>query len=360
MRQKLQNLEFRIDSMLQPPMPRTEEQRAMLIPKNGANIQFPGPVLEKWTPPVWVPRCGDGFWLAQNVVCYQRGYYPQKLYRNYIEVAAESFHSQVDSEMQVMSRMAFDYFVAVVDSDEVASGCTVEFRPDVTNDKTPYLYISTLCTNSKYRHKGLAHQLVHSIYTLGMLMLEQNDRAPGIWRGAIPNKHLNVGLMVRIESGYEKLIKLYSHCGFSDKQLTPLITYKSFTPYTVYNWQLESDDTMIPMYKAVSTNVLYEDKQIRIYMPSSFKEKFSYHSFPSSEIQNVRDHGIINSKQACLLNQANNKLYTTDPTEFSTTKPSAQGVFRIAAEQTSQIACLSISVPAWFAAEIYCVNETIS
>lgn len=350
----LSHLDRRLNVCLQPAMPRTEEQRALWMPTTKA-VRFPGPIMEKWNPPVWVARCGEGFWLAQNVLCYQRGFFPQELYSQYLKISGVCFNSNGMEERAALSKMAFDFLVVVValPTKTVAAGCVVEFRPDVTGTKTPYLYISTLCTDPASAHRGLAHQMVHAVYTLGTLMLEQNDRCAGAWRNAIPNKRLFIGLTVRIQKEHEKLLRLYSQCGFGTESELSAIEYKSFTPFSVYNWQMNRPWTdLIPMYKEISSDLVYEDAQISIYSPRYRGQvKPMYHAFPGTRLQEVRDRGIVYSQH--IHYGAEEGYYVTDRVQFSkgTSPPTA---FRIhVGRADSDTVCVRISVPAWFAADIY-------
>jgi hypothetical protein len=287
------------------------------------------------------------------VRCYQRGYYPQELYQGYLKIAGVCFESSETDEASALSKTAFDFFLVIAAHDnQVAAACVVEFRPAVDRAKTPYLYISTLCTNPAFGHNGLAHQLVHAVYTLGTLMVEQNNLCAGAWRGAIPNKHLYIGLTVRIKRGHEKLLHLYSHCGFDTACRWADVKYESFTPYSVYSWQMNRSG-MVPMYKEITSDLVYEDPQISIYSPG-FKGQATpmYHAFPGTQLQAVKENGIIYSKHACLY--ADQRIfYTTDRIQFSK-GASPLTAFRIhVARAECDTVCMRISVPAWFASGIY-------
>jgi hypothetical protein len=172
--------------------------------------------------------------------------------------------------------MAFDFFIVVLASNNTpAAGCVVEFRPAKERTMPPYLYVSTVCTDRKYSSRGLAHQLIHAVYTLGSLMLQQNARAPGMWRDAIPEKRLDIGLAVMKQPTEiaEKLKRLYGQCGLTLNQgQRKGITYESFTPYSIYQWQLEWEGEKLSMWQTITQHVLYDDGEIRILHPTRTQE----------------------------------------------------------------------------------------
>ena len=357
--QQLRNLETRLDCvMLGPPRPTTADQKRIWMSPDLSTMQFPAPVLDKWDPPEWIPHKDDGgFWLAQNVICYQRGYHQSALFKEFIRFAAMCFHHSEKECMENLIRLAFDFFIAVTDHrGTVVAGCVVEFRPSTDISQDPYLYISTVCTDPKFGGKGLAHQIVHAVYTLGMLMLEQNIKASGIWKNAIPTQHLYIGLTVRRSNTQEdkhlRLIHLYSQCGLTTQGHTPTAEYKSFTPYSIYEWQMDLDPTnLIPMWQNVSAGVLYEDKHIRILSPVRPNGVKMYHPLPETHTDSVRIKGIVHPKHACL-HSPDTLLYVPESIQFTKTKPDG-AFFCIDAEALDDSVTLFISVPYWFSSEIY-------
>ena len=361
-------------------MPVTEEQTARWIPKDGRPVQFPAPVLEPWDPPTWVPRraTDKGIWLAQNAVCFQRGYAPLCLYQNYIDACARCFRGKHEDMESSLQYVAFDFFVAIVttasphETERVAAGCVVELRPAVNPTQAACLYISTLCTHPNYGGKGLAHQLMHAVYTLGMLLLEQNNRdaARGAWRHAIPSQKLFVALNVRHEadtpSMHERLIRMYSQCGLTTKERVPHVQIRSFTPFSIYNWQYDSDpEELIPMWQDVSVAVLYEDDQVRIMRPSEEEKDIKqdrptfYHAFPEKHLAAVQSRGIVHAKHAFLL-PTTEAIYTAQEISFSRVPPPSGACFCIQAERKTPDGGvdirLRISVPSWFALRIESVS----
>ena len=356
--QELQRLERRLDGvMLGPPRPRTaENQRVWMSP---STIHFPAPVLRKWIPPQWVPQRDDGgFWLAQNVICYQRGYHPPALFDEFVKLSARCFHHPDQECMANLIRLAFDFFIAVVDhKGTVIAGCVVEFRPPLDIRKDPYLYISTVCVDIEYGKRGLAHQIVHAVYTLGMIMLEQNGGAPGTWNNAIKTQHIRIGLSVRRSETekdlHTRLINLYSQCGLTRQTTMSTVDYKSFTPYSIYDWQLDRDlANLIPMWQNVSPGALYDDNHIRILSPGCSTGVKMYHPIPDTQVDAVRANGIIYSKHQRLCCPST-EMYVLDTIQFTKTKPEG-AFFCIVADASEDSAILRISIPCWFASEIAC------
>ena len=360
----LHSINTHLDVMLAPPYPKTQHDRAIWMPNR--TVRFPPPVLPMWIPPAWVPRNkdGKGFWLAQRVICHQRGYYPAKLFDQYIKIVATCFEDDVDESMYTIQRLAYDFFIAVVSHDNrVTAGAVVEFRPPVSLSETPYLYISTVCTDPTCGSKGLAHQLVHSVYTLGTLMLEQNATAPGIWQNAIPHGCLDVGLTVEKTPDSDvagRLEHLYSQCGLRRRSsVKGCTTYRSFTPYSIYQWQMEKQDNKFPMWQSITQGVLYEDGQICILHPTRAEGSSVYHAFPAQHMQTVQSTGIVHPKHTFLYKDPS-KIYTPRDIHFSQEPPTEGGAFCIKIQSNMQRLELRISVPAWFASEIRSTTATMN
>ena len=350
-------LNGRLDVMLSPPYPSEREDIAKWIPKT-QYATSPTPILEKWMPPAKIsPNDSGGFWLAQHVVCYQRGYFPAGLFHHYMEVAAKCFEKPVECETAGISQLAYDFFIAIVSHDNIlTAGCVVEFRPAQNRSEAPYLYISTLCTDPKFGSKGLAHQLVHSVYTLGALMLEQNEIAPGIWKNAIPRNRMHLGLTVAKTEGSQtsrRLLHLYSQCGLSQSQAGKVVSYTSFTPYSVYDWQLDKEEDKIPMWQTILSEVLYEDSLICILKPNETRGVPMYHEFPVEYSKAVRLCGIVHQRHA-FLHKNIKEIYTPREIEFITTRKTPQHsafCIRVQFRDTKsklQKCTLQISVPVWF------------
>lgn len=345
-----------LDCILAPPYPQTDKDKAVWIPPQGTFVDYPAPVLEKWVPPkrILTSQFG-GFWLAQHVLCFQRGYYPQRLFQDFLHVSEQCFKTKASAEGYALDRMAFDFFIAIVaDGQQVVGGCVVEFRPSklASVENVPYLYISTLCVSPSFGGKGLGHQIVHSVYTLGSLLLEQDQRATGIWQNALSNKKLCVGLTVA-QTPYcdtaKRLVALYSQCGLSTHRDNKA-SYASFTPYSIYEWQIEYENGHIPMWQPVHSDVIYEDHQVCILSPSSKDGISMYHAFPIQFLQSVRLNGIIHSKHKCL-HPSLNPQYTPSEIKFtqSVQIQHTHGVFQLKVRSTLNEFELRISIPAWFA-----------
>ena len=353
MRQSLQTMNSRLDLVLTPPYPHTNTDRQVWIPSG--SVTFPAPVMQRWCPPAWIPCNSDnGFWLAPHVICYQRGYFPNDLYDQYMKAASASFNKSEQCERESMDQLPFDFLVAITTHDnQFTAGCAVELRPSKSLANDPYLYISTLCTDPRFRSKGLAHQLIHAVYTLGAIMLEQNEKAPGIWNRAIPDRHLYLGLTVAKTPGSDtatRLVHQYSQCGLSTHRQEH-VEYDSFTPYSVYEWQLEkTSNQKIPMWQSVSPDVLYEDDRVCILSPQGTHAGSTcmYHPFPIEHTKSVYARGIVHPKHRFLYGNASD-IYTPDEIRFTEANPSAQGAFCIRVKSKTAPFVLRISVPAWFA-----------
>lgn len=349
--------------MLAPPYPNTPADERIWIPQTV--VSFPPPILQKWIPPVWIPPSPDGgFWLAQQVICYQRGYYPEELFHQYMETVAKCFGVDAQEATNDIQRLAYDFFIVIVSHDRrPIAGCVVEFRPPVSKTDTPYLYVSTVCTNPSYGSKGLAHQLIHSVYTLGTILIEQNATAPGIWRNAIPNRYLYMGLTIARTPGSDvadRLKQLYSQCGLSTHHPKKRITYESFTPYSIYNWQIENQYRKSPMWQSIAPGVLYEDTEVRILSPALGEEEgvSMYHTFPAQRLYEVQSAGIVHPKHT-FLHKDPSKVYVPDKILFQNRPPMTGGLFRIQAQSKLEAFELRISVPVWFAAETDTVGCTV-
>ena len=357
--------------MLGPPMPKTAKQKLLWNPP-GDPMELSTPILDKWEPPIWVPRRDDGgFWLAQNVACFQRGYEPKALYGAYLDAAAVCFNQTHEEGEEGLSLIAFDFFLAVVTAkplENVAAGCVVELRPAINPTQAACLFICTLCTHPKYGGNGIAHQLVHAVYTLGMLLLEQNRAANNkdVWQDAIPSQNLYLGLNVHRNedesNSHTKLIHMYSQCGFNTHGHNQVIKCKSFTSFSIFDWQFDSDPfNMIPMWKDVSVSVLYEDDSISILKPDADGGRAMYHAFPEKLIAAVKSLGIVNTRHACLLDCSKEEgkydtAYMTQSLIFTHTPSLNSACFCINARhhenKEGNDVLLHISVPFWFASKI--------
>jgi hypothetical protein len=369
LRPLLHSVDARLDTILAPPYPRTKDDHASWLfrdpednspPFYGPENYSP-PSLPQWIPPQGVPLSenGRGFYLAPRVICYQRTYEPPNLYEQFTDVAARCFHPDSPSKSEIrynLERLAFDFFIVVLASNNTpAAGCVVEFRPAIKRTMPPYLYVSTVCTDPVYSSRGLAHQLIHAVYTLGALMLQQNATAPGMWQYAIPEGRLDIGLAVMKQPTEiaEKLKRLYTQCGLILNQgQRKGIKYTSFTPYSIYQWQLEKESEKLSMWQTVTQHVLYDDGEIRILHPTHTKEGITmYHCFPEEKMRTVKSKGIVHSKHA-VLHEKSDEIYAPSTIRFSKQRITNQGVFRIQAETTMETVELRISIPPWFASRI--------
>ena len=354
----LSSINARLDLVLAPPYPKTKEDWALWTPPDTERIVYPGPILPRWTPPQWMPSDPDGgFWLAPHVLCYQRGYQPKKLMQDYYNVAGKCFERSAECEEKGLSMMAYDFVIVVVSHErKVVGGCAVELRPPkpTSPDDTAYMYISTLCIDSEYGSKGLAHQLVRSVYTLSSSMIEQNDSAAGMWRNAISNQRMCIALFVAKtphSTNEQRLVRMYSQCGLKTHRDNKAV-YNSFTPYSVYEWQMEKEcDIDIPMWQTVCPGVLYEDEHVSILSPKSTDGVRAYHAFPLQYAQSVRSNGIMNPKHT-ILHKNPDQCYapTTSSFQTATQHRPDQGVFQLQVRTKLDVFILKISIPAWFAA----------
>jgi hypothetical protein len=353
---ELAHIDRRLNLLLGPPAPQTPEQRAAWIER----LLPETPILEKWDPPARMKHTQDGgFTLSQNAICYQRGYCPQTIFDQYVDIYSDRFHSNKESSRKCIAGLAYDFLV-VIKSCAVAAGCMVEFRCSVDGKQPPYLYISSLCTHKDHCGRRLAHQITHSIHTLGALMLEQNHSGNTTWRNAIPqDTGLFMGLSVRKTPGCDtdkRLVKLYTGCGMATRQMNPLvpnIDYKSFTPYSIFNWRLNSSDGLIPMWKQVRQGMLYSNEG-GILTPCENGEVM-YYEFPPEDLAQVEENGIVHKQHAYLHPHGGAHIADTEDIIFTKKAPApGRGVFCIKTKEVkTETFKLKISIPAYFAASIY-------
>ena len=345
----LKDLNITLDTILQPLLTNEDWDKY-----TSNNPIFPAPRQVKFEPPANIPRLQKGFMLAEHVECYQRGYSPPGLFEEYIEVMSNAFKHPADSSLRGIDQMTWDFLVVIVAHDRnVAAGCVVELRRQIDPHTNAYLYISSLCTNPKFRSRGIAHQLVHSVYTLGAILLEQNWT--GTWKSAIPEKQLYVGLNVRKTPGsdvYDRLIKLYTQCGLRPRwKGMPAFDFESFTTCSIYGWQIDREWGTTALWQSISPKVIYQDKYVEILSPTCSGEEWEtmYHQFPVDQMDKVKAKGIVHSKHLCLHRHA---AYTTDDIRFTKTRENMNGLFCIRARSANPTISLRVSVPVFFAEKI--------
>jgi hypothetical protein len=356
----LHSVDARLDAMLGPPYPQTPEDKKIWMPSY--NELSSTPSLPMWTPPERVPRSDDGmgFYLAPRVICYQRTYEPADLYEQFTQIAARCFHPENPSKSETrynLARIAFDFFIVVLASNNTpAAGCVVEFRPAIKKTMPPYLYVSTVCTNPEYSSRGLAHQLIHAVYTLGALMLQQNETAPGMWQNAIPEGWLEIGLAVMKQPTEiaKKLQHLYEQCGLIlNRGQRMNFKYESFTPYSIYQWQLEREGEKLSMWQTITQHVLYDDGTIRILHPVlTTKGTTMYHCFPAQKRNAVTSTGIVHANHVKLYDKPT-EIYAPSSIQFRKQLWNTGGVFCIRTQTDMDTMELRISIPPWFASKIY-------
>jgi len=369
---KLIYVDRSLSAILSPPMPTSDKDRLLwIVPETP--IHFPGPVLARWNPPTWVKKNNDVFWLSENVTCSQRGYFNEDVYTKYLQVASVSFEDKSDSDdqkeslrimRQSLSHMAFDFLVTILTPDqEVAAGCVVELRPALNTTEAACLYISTLCTNPNFRRRGLACQLVHAVYTLGTMLLEQNNTQDGIWHNAIPSNKLLLGLHVRHktrpdrqpsnpdDSKPDMLLQMYASCGLEKVSSYPV--YSSFTSYSRCEWEMGSfGDELTPMMQEVSSKLLYQDHNVAILRPTEYMRLRMYHAFPMEHREVVQESGILYKKHNNLV-QSSKNVYTPETITFSKTRPANAYSFCINVQYANaNVIELKISVPCFFSSAI--------
>ena len=214
----------------------------------------PYPAAREWTNPApspdpWNPdhreRYGEGFKLADDIVCFQRGRCPEAMFEGYVRMDTVCFNhgDEYDSVRKCIVGLPFDFIVLALDQGEVVSGCMIEFR--CADEGPSYIYLSSLCTLASHGGRGLAHRVVHAVKVLGMILMHEGPECY-----PIRNQQLYIGLCVRKlkpPSGDgpiddERLIKLYESCGFHRRDdQTPAFKYKTFTRCSVYPWDLDQD-----------------------------------------------------------------------------------------------------------------------
>jgi hypothetical protein len=192
-------------------------------------------------------------------------------------------------------------------------------------------------------------------------MLEQNATAPGIWLNAIPHERLNMGLTVMKEPDTiaTRLETLYGQCGLKkNTNPSPPIEYESFTPYSIYSWQIDREFDRFAMWQTITPNVLYDDGTIRILHPKLISEGTAmYHCFPQEKMHTVKSMGIVHHNHASL-HARPDRIYAPAKIEFHRKRPATGSVFCIRVTPSVETLELRISVPAWFASEIFIATRT--
>ena len=350
-------------AFLGPPMYTIDQKKATLWAKKKEKNT---PILERWNPPATVEPTDDGagFVLMQNTLCYQRGYHPDDMFDQYVQILSDRFHHPEKQSRYNIRGLAYDFLIVIVSFAEqrpsVVSGCMVEFR--CAPGAVPYLYIASLCTHDQHGGHRLAHQLVHSVHTLGALLLKQNRTADAPWRDAIPaDGTLYVGLTVRRTPGSDedsRLVKLYSDCGLATRKMDPglpEIDYDSFTPYSIYSWRLEHQLDMIAMWKRIDPGVWYSDANGSILDPQGGEEGESmYYEFEEDRVDLVRASGIVHSRHAYLfVSKGTVHADGSDDIKFTKKRPKSGGFFRIVTKNVkTEHFTVKISVPQFYAAKV--------
>ena len=347
-------IDHRLNTLLGPPAPTTAQQRAVWVKKGLPST----PILEPWDPPARIRRTSDGgIALSQNVACFQRGYSPQSVFDQYMDVYSDRFKQDRSSSLRCIAGLAYDFLVVLKSAQQVVAGCMVELRGPLDGSKPQYLYISSLCTHRAHGGRRLAQQLTHGVFTLGALMIEQNSYGNAAWHNAVRND-LYMGLTVRRTPGCDKdqrLVRLYEACGMATRQMDPGIPrfdLKSFTDYSIYNWNLDSSDSLISMWKQVRPGVLYCNEGC-ILNPSEPGEPM-YYEFPPEDLEKVQASGVVHRQHAYLHPPGAVHVSDTEDITFSKQAPATgNGVFCIKTEnvKTDQFT-IRISVPAYFATSI--------
>jgi len=353
LRHSLTLIDHKLSALLGPPAPTTAQQRATWVEKR----LLATPILEPWDPPPRIGRTSEGgIALSQNVVCFQRGYSPQSVFDEYVDIYSDRFKSDRESSLRCIAGLAYDFLVVLKSTQQVVAGCMVELRCSLDGSQPQYLYISSLCTHRAHGGRRLAQQLTHSIFTLGALMLEQNSYGRAAWRNAIRND-LYIGLAVRRTLGCDtdkRLVRLYQACGLATRQMDPRIPrfdLSSFTDYSIYNWNLDASDSLISMWKQVRPGVLFLNEGGSILNPSEPGEPM-YYEFPPEDLEKVQASGVVHKQHAYL--HSPGAVHVSDDITFSRKAPApGNGVFCIKTESVkTDKFTLKISVPAYFAANI--------
>ena len=340
---------------MQPPLPTTPDQTRSWIP-DGALQKSTTPVVEKWDPPDGTRPYKNGFWLSEFVLCFQRGFIPDGLLDEYFKLVSLAFHATLKSTVVDYRAFAFDFLVVVLDArDRLMSGCLIELR--CAKHRVPYMYLSTLCTDPVYRGRGLAQQIVGAVYTLGSMMLRS---ASGSWAETLQSQRLFFGLTVQRTPGtqeHDSLVKLYSKCGLMPSRLDkPSSGFKSFTPYSIYTWDIDNQARHTAMWQEVFSYVHFQNRQVTI-VSSSYTGPCTllYFPFPRSFLANVRQAGIVQAKHADIFHATEIRPYYSDAVIFTTEEPKAPGgVFCIRAKSPACMeVTLHVSIPSAFAFRIF-------
>lgn len=355
---KLIYMDRGLGTILSPPMPTREEDKIVWMPERRGCL--PVPKLAQWDPPAWVKKSSTFFWLSENVMCSQRGYLNEDVYTEYLQAASICFEMREDAMRRSISNLAFDFLITVMAPGEhVAAGCVVELRPAHDSKQAACLYISTLCTHPNFRKLGLARQMVHAVYTLGSMLLEQNAQLHNIWYNAIPSNTLFIGLHVRTSPKSDTstdpnvLLKLYGSCGLEQTSSYP--TYESFTPYSRCAWEMDVDlERLAPMMQEVSSKLFYQDHTVSILHPLEPEGICMYHAFPAGFTNAIQNTGIIYAKHNRLFNLSG-RVYMPETITFNRTRPADTCSFciRVLPANAEGAIELKISVPFFFSCAIF-------
>jgi hypothetical protein len=355
---KLIYMDRGLGTILSPPMPTREEDKIVWMPERRGCLTTPR--LAQWDPPAWVKKSSTFFWLSENVMCSQRGYLNEDVYTEYLQAASVCFEMKADQMRRSISNLAFDFLITVMAPGEhVAAGCVVELRPAHDSKQPACLYISTLCTHPNFRKLGLARQMVHAVYTLGSMLLEQNAQLHNIWYNAIPSNSLFIGLHVRTSPKSETstdpnvLLKMYGSCGLEQTSSYP--KYESFTPYSRCAWEMDVDlERLAPMMQEVSSRFFYQDHTVSILHPSESEGMCMYHAFPAEFTDAIQNTGILYAKHNRLFNLSG-RVYIPETITFSKTRPANACSFciRVLPTKAGGTIELKISVPCFFSCAIF-------
>ena len=215
----------------------------------------------------WLPadcQQQDYLRLSPNTRAYHRTKMPSKFLAGLADLIAEGFHRTPAETHDRLERGQFHFVVAVTLQDESPiAACLVYFRDHITN---PYLFISSLCTTSNFRGKGLAHQLVHAVHTLGLHL------------NPTPPRGLQMALTVdQHQPDFERIRQIYADCGLADDKTTRFP---------------EVSGTLLGMSRPIHSDRLYEDTQIAILRPTEAIGKRMYCAFPLKHLDDVQRLGI--------------------------------------------------------------------
>lgn len=282
-----------------------------------------------WIPPPWIPRHGDGFFLSQNTECYGHAHVPTRLYEGYAQLIATCFNHPLSEARERLSDAVYDFLVAISTPEGLtAAACMVRF---CQRDDEPYLFIASLCTDPDFRGRGLAHQLVHAVYTLGVIVLEQSRTHPQF---PIPAGRLYIALTVRKDQpAFDRIRRIYSQCGLDD---LPMVTLTGFRPYVV-----EDGPRTHAMFKSISPHIVYADEHVSI-LRRAAPGKRMYMAIPDTHAEAVRRTGVAPSSALHPPDQ-----YTVDTIQFTDTMPSGSALC-VWVQPTDRTAfILRIPVPCW-------------